>query len=308
MRSGPARMLTMFLAVTFLMACGSPSSDAPQESPASDENRLRVVTTIYPVSYFAERVGGDRVEVVPIVATGALAHDFEPRPSHISLIQGSDLVIYTHPSFESWMAGALESVRSNVVALAAADPADIPATEHSEDLDPHVWLNPEKAERMVERIRASLAAADPGGEAVYRANAGLLTLELRDREARIRATLSSCGLKIAVVSHEAYGHLLDGFGIEQVGLSGSDADQEANPGTLAKIVDLMRANGIRYVLVEPVISQRLAEQVASTVGASLMVLDPLESLTDEGITAGDNYFSIMDRNLESLRTALECQR
>lgn len=304
MKSGVALVLTTLVAVT-LLACGSSTTPTPSGSAA--ENRLRVVTTIYPVGYFAQRVGGDRIEIVRLVPAGAHAHDFEPRPSHISIIQGANLVIYTHPSFESWMAGALKSVRSNVVAVAAADLEELSTAGHSEDLDPHVWLNPDEAAHMVERIRASLAGVDPAGEPVYRANAEQLTLELRDLEARIMTALSSCRLRTVVVSHEAYGHLLDGFGIEQVGLAGGDAEQEANPGTLARIVDLMRANGIRHILVEPIISQRLAEQVALTVGASLLVLDPIETLTAEEIAAGDDFFSIMDRNLVSLRTALECQ-
>ena len=69
-------------------------SPEPNVSPLLD-----VVTTIYPVTYFAERVGGDRATVESIIKAGVDDHDFAPTPSDIIKISEADVLVYNHPAF-----------------------------------------------------------------------------------------------------------------------------------------------------------------------------------------------------------------
>jgi len=61
------------------------------------------------------------------------------------------------------------------------------------------------------------------------------------------------------------------------------------------------------VFVETLVSPRLAETLAAEVGATTMVLNPVEGLTADEARVGKNYVSLMEDNLRNLRLALECR-
>ena len=105
-------------------------SPEPNVSPLLD-----VVTTIYPVTYFAERVGGDRATVESIIKPGVDAHDFEPTPSDIIKISDADVLVYNHPAFESWVADAVSTSGSESMIIVKA--ADLPETIEFKDAHGH---------------------------------------------------------------------------------------------------------------------------------------------------------------------------
>ena len=136
----PKTQIAYFLFVAAAAAClsfaacardGTGSSPTAVSVPA-DGHVITVVTTIYPVTYFTQRIAGDRAEVVGVVPQGIEAHDFEPKPSDLRAIQDASVVVYDHPEFESWMADALKSAASDTtVVQAGGDGA-------SGESDPHV--------------------------------------------------------------------------------------------------------------------------------------------------------------------------
>ena len=172
--------------------------------------------------------------------------------------------------------------------------------------DPHVWLNPIEATEQVRAIQQAFSNADPAGVETYRANADDLVARLLELDGEIGEALNSCTLDHIVVSHEAYGHLAERYGLEQIGLADLSAEFDSTPRRIAEIIDEMRSLGVSHILQEPILSADLAETVAAETDAEVLPLHPLESLTPAEQDAGEDYFSIMRANLESLRTALGC--
>ena len=295
-----ASMLIASTAAMALVACGggasSPATGTPTPAPA-----LSVVTTIYPVTFFAERVGGTRVEVRSLMRPGVEAHDFEPAPGDIRDIGAADVLVYVAPSFERWVADAVQAVGGDLVVVETGGLA-----AGADGGDPHVWLNPVAAAEQVRRIEAAFKAADQSGAAIYTANADALAAELTELDREFSEALSSCALSHMVVSHEAYGHLAGRYGIEQIALAGLSAEFESTPQRIADVIREMERLGIEHILQEPILSDDLARTVAAETGAGLLPLHPLESLTAEQADAGESYFTVMRRNLESLQIALKC--
>ncbi len=75
-----------------------------------DEDKLLIVTTLFPQYDFARQIAGDKAEVVLLLSPGVESHDFEPTPSDIILINKADLFIYTGDEMEPWVASILESI------------------------------------------------------------------------------------------------------------------------------------------------------------------------------------------------------
>lgn len=433
----------------------SPASTlAPEPSPASTaapEPELDVITTLYAVTYFSERVGGERAQVESLIKAGVDAHAFEPVPSDVIAIGEADVLVFNHPAFESWVADAINAANSqSLVVVKTADlPDDIKIAhdhgdedghgedehgdhegehekhgseetelvealahvieevehgditaaqgfveieevlhevegdheaedhadheedtgeeahleeliheleeivaevesgavtqdegleriesllgehdhegdehadheedehgDHDEDehghdasMDPHVWLSPLEAIKQVRVIQDAFSTADPEGADLYAQNANTLVDELRTLDAKFSAGLSSCSLDHMIVSHEAYGHLAEAYGIEQIGLQGLSTEGEPTPQRIAQIVDKITELGSRHLLQEPIAGSPLVETIAAETGSEILPLHPMESLTPAELDRGSTYFTIMNENLRSLRAALGC--
>jgi len=287
--------------VAVLSACGSEEVDAPLS--LNSVVVIDVVTTIYPVTYFVERIGGDLVSVTPLLKPGVPSHDFEPGPSDIIELAGADMVVYNHPSFEIWVADALDATANASRVIVQA--ADIDASE-SDGIDPHVWLNPLKAVAMVEKIRDGLVAVLPASANVISANADDLIAELTALNDQIVESLAVCGHREIVVSHLAYGHLTGPLGVRQIGLSGISAESETGARRVAEVIDEMRELKLKFILQEPLSNSDLAKTVARETGVEILQLHPLEALTEDEQQVGDDYFTVMQRNIDSLVLALGC--
>ena len=291
-------------------ACGS-SEDEATPSAAPVNSTVSVVTTIYPVTFFAERIGGDRVQVRSLVRPGVEAHDFEPTPDDVIALRAADVFVFVDPSFEGWVEDALSS-------LGDAHPLVV-QTAHLEDdgedsgdghehggADPHVWLNPVEAAEQVRSIQTALSAIDSAGSEIYRINADALVGELLQLDTDLGNSLGNCELNSIVVSHAAYGHMAERYGFAQLSLADLSAEFESTPRRVADIIEKMRELGVEHILQEPILSDDLAKTIAAETGAEILDLHPLESLTQDERDAGDDYFSVMRRNLSSLKTALKC--
>jgi zinc transport system substrate-binding protein len=95
----------------------TPVSAPPTDAPAAAFEPLSVVASIYPMQYFAERVGGDRVEVVSLVPPGAEGHTFELTARDLLTIARADIVAMNGLEMEPWLDRALDSLASDVSAI-----------------------------------------------------------------------------------------------------------------------------------------------------------------------------------------------
>ncbi len=296
-------MLTLIGITALATACAG--EERPVGSNASDQpgsGKMRVVTTLYPLEYFIGRIGGDSVEVINPVPPGVEAHDFEPRPDDIRQLNSADLIVYNGTGFEPWIDRALESIDESQTLIVETSSGLTDLTSG----DPHVWLDPLKAIEQVKPILDGMSRADSDSAEVYAENAGLLVAELEQLDARFQFALAECRLSEFVTSHDAFGYLARRYGLKQVAIAGLSPEAEPLPRDFARLADRIEELEVGYVLVEVIVSVRLAEALAKEVGAQTLVLHPLESLTADESGRGETYFSIMNANLKSLRAALEC--
>ena len=102
------------------------------------------------------------------------------------------------------------------------------------------------------------------------------------------------------MSHEAFGYLCDAYGLNQVGIEGISPDSEPDPARMAQIQDFVTEHQVKVIFSEELVSPKVAQAIA----ARVETLSPLEGLTDEQLTAGEDYFSVMEQSLASLKDAL----
>lgn len=297
---------------------GGAAPAAGAAAPVKRE-RLAVVAAFYPVAFAAQEVGGERVTVTNLTPAGAEPHDLELTPKQRDQIEDAALVLVMGSGFQPAVEKAARSRKTGTVEVLRRLPIDAAgkrvADDHAGDratsgdvLDPHVWLDPTLMAAMVDVIEAALARTDPAGRATYAANADRLRERLEALDARYRAGLADCDRRLLVTAHEAFGYLAAAYGLEQEGVAGLSPDEEPNPRRLAALADLAKRRGVTTVFTEELVSPRIARTLAREAGGLRTdVLNPLEGLTAKQVASGDDYVSVMDRNLAKLRRALGCR-
>jgi zinc transport system substrate-binding protein len=93
--------------------------------------------------------------------------------------------------------------------------------------------------------------------------------------------------------------------LNQVPIEGLSPDSEPDPARVAEIIDFSKEYAVKVIFFEELTSPKVAETIAEAIGARTDVLSPLEGLSDEELAAGDDYFSVMRRNLGSIQAALQ---
>ena len=244
-----------------------------------------------------------------LVPPGVETHNWEPSPRDISSIQRADLFIYNGGGFEPWADRAIRGLPQDgpIVVEASAGLELSSGDGQVDNLDPHVWLDPRKYQQQAEAIAAALKKADPPSAEVYSANLNTLMQDLDQLLTEMEQGLASCERDAIVVSHAAFGHLVDRLGLEQIAVSGLSPEVEPSPARMRKIIQEVRRLGATHIFFEPLVNSDVSRTIAREVGAETLVLNPLEGLTREEQKAGEDYFSIMGRNLANLRTALGCR-
>jgi zinc transport system substrate-binding protein len=261
---------------------------------SGDESSTRetVVASFYPLAFAAEQVGGEAVSVENLTPPGAEPHDLEVSPSDVSKIKSADLVLLLGHGFQPQLEDAAGS-GPDVVAL-----LDTPALDLHPDGDPHVWLDPIRYLKIVERLGAVLRRPAAASRLLAR-------LSKLDRE--YRRGLADCARRDIVTSHEAFAYLAERYGLHQIAITGLNPEAEPTPQALRETVEVVRASHATTVYFERLVSPRLAETVARETGTKTAVLDPIEGLTDTERKQGADYFTLMRTNLRALQAGLGCQ-
>jgi len=184
----------------------------------------------------------------------------------------------------------------------------VPPGEGADQLaaDPHVWLDPVLYEQIVERVAQALSSVDPSHASIYRENASRFDQQVATVDRAYRIGLLHCTRRVIVTSHAAFGYLATRYDLTQEAISGLSPDVEPTPQDLGDLKALVERDHITTIFTEQLVSPKVAETLANETGTTTAVLNPLESLTPDEVAAGDDYLSVMNQNLQTLRSALAC--
>jgi len=287
----PMRIVLASACVLLLAACGGGSG-------GDTAGRRSVVAAFYPLAWAAEQVGGSTVDVHNLTPPGAEPHDVELTPRDVERIQKADVVLYLSQGFQPAVEHAADGAPGEVVDVLEGERLRAGAGDDGGETDPHVWLDPVRFANVVRRVGAALERPQ---------RAALVAARVRALDKRYRDGLAHCARRDLVTTHAAFGYLAARYGLRQVPITGVDPESEPSARALARLVDTVRRDHVRTVFFEKLVSPRLAQTVAREAGVETAELDPLEGLTQDELDRGEDYVSVMKRNLRVLRQGLGCR-
>ncbi|WP_027408494.1 metal ABC transporter substrate-binding protein [Anoxybacteroides tepidamans] len=302
--------------IIFLMLVSgcSHATEIEGKKDARGTKKLHIVTTFYPMYYFAKKVAGNLADVDLLIPNGVEPHDWEPTAKDMAIIQDSDVFIYNSRYFETWTEKVLNSIdRSNLKIVEASKGIELidgiseEGENHKENTaskDPHVWLSPVLASQEVDNITKALEQKDPKNKEQYEKNAAVFKSQLADLDRLYKKTINEAKKKEFVTQHAAFGYLAKQYGITQIPIAGLSPDVEPSLSKLTELTELMKKKNIKVIYFEGLVSSKVAQTLANEIGAKTEVLNPLEGLTKEDQKKGLDYIGVMKKNLDALKLSL----
>ncbi|WP_341960688.1 zinc ABC transporter substrate-binding protein [Planococcus maritimus] len=125
--------------ISLLAACGNTTEPGNESEDEAAEGKLDVYATVYPLVYFAERIGGDRVDVKSVYPAGANEHSFEPTQKDMINMADADVLFYVGLGLEGFIDSAQETLQNEDLQFVATadgitdEQLEAAAGTHSED-------------------------------------------------------------------------------------------------------------------------------------------------------------------------------
>ena len=255
--------------------------------------KLQIYTSIYPIYDFTKKIGGEKITVYNMTKAGAEPHDFEITSKDMANLSKADLFIYNGGGMEHWV----DSVK-NALNIKYVDSSS--NINNQNNLDPHFWLSPKNAKIQMENIKNGLIEIDSENKNYYESNYNLYASRLDKFDNKIKNSLSNIKNRNLVLTHPAFGHFCKEYSLTQIAI----ARDEADPKAMAEIITFIKNNDIKAIFYEEFSSSKLVDSIAKETQIKILTLNPIESLSEKNIEAGEDYFSIMEKNLISLLDGL----
>jgi zinc transport system substrate-binding protein len=266
-----------------LLTCAGLASCGGSEDSNPRPGRPAVFVSIEPLRYFAEAIGGDKVDVHVLVGPGQSPATYEPTARQMAELADADLFFVVGVPMEEQLLPRIRRSLPGVEIVDARAGVELAPSagegrrtggghDHPE-FDPHIWLDPRRARTMAYTVYQALQKTAPAHRDDFYRNYRALDLELANLANDIAAILAPVRGKEIVVFHPAFSYFADAFELEQVAIEAGGV----TPGSrhLAEIIELARDRGVKAVFVQPQFSSATATAVAAAIGAELVTLDPL---------------------------------
>jgi zinc transport system substrate-binding protein len=275
-----------------------------------EHNRLRVLTTIFPIYDLVRTVGGDDVSVRNLLPPGVDPHEFALSPRDVELAAGADVILANGAGLDDFIGDALRKAgvaEAKVTRLSDGLPLIKPGVHNDHSTgDPHVWLDPVFARIYIEKIVSKIIEADnfdqaKGRTVAYRGRGKKLSDDIAELSNDYARETDGLKNRSFIAFHGAFAYLAKRYGLDVAAVWQKSPGREPSPKEVTEILRKARALKIRALFAEPQFSPRALEMIAADARIPVYTLDPLETAEDFEKT---HYVDVMRRNLETLVTAL----
>ena len=295
-------------------ACGGETSESSQTAVLG-ETRLKVVTTVSPITNIVENIGGSRISLEGVVPEGVNSHTFEPTPSMAKLMAQADLVVLNGLFLEEpTLVLAEANKKSDAVILSLGEKAvtpdqwkfDFSFPESSGHPNPHLWPDPNLGLSYAQIVHDQLADMDPDNAGYYSENLERFRFKIGQMDQAIRiavATIPEANRKL-LTYHDSWAYFAEQYGMEVIGAVQPSNFSQPSVREVAALIDQVKDLGLPAVFGSEVFSSDVLESIADEANAEF-----IDDLADDDLPGkpGDSehtYLGLMKNNLETMIPAL----
>ena len=280
------------------------------------ERKLRVVTTIPDLTALAQAVGGDLADVETLTRGTQNAHEAEVRPTMMLKLRRADVLVENGLELDAWADIAVNGANNPNIVRGSAGRIDIsrglpilevPTVRVDRSMgdvhplgNPHYSLDPGFAPTITQNILEGFSRLAADGRPTFERNRQAFLDQLNEAMTRWTKTLEPFRGAKVVVYHPQWIYFLNRFGLVQAATLEDRPGIPASPGHLVRVIQQMKVERIKVIIVEPWNDRKLAERVAQEAGAKAIVLASMVG----GVKGADSYIGAIDYNINELSRAL----
>ncbi len=291
------------------LASCSEEVTGPGADPGGEARALTVHATSYPLAYFAERIGGDAVEVAFPVPAGVNPAHWSPDAETIAEAQAADLLLRHGAGDPPWLdlaslrrdrvVDTTAAVRDRLLSQETVRHQHGPGGAHSHGARAGTtWLDPTLAAAQAEAVAGALAARRPVEAQRFRANLASLQADLEALDAAQARAAERLGATPLLFSHPVYAYLEARYGLNGRSVVW-EPDALPSETQWRALRELLAEHPARVMLWEAQPRPEVAERLA-TLGVESRVLAPCANRPERG-----DWLAVMSANaavLTSLAT------
>ena len=310
-KSHRIRILTLVAGVALLLAGILPT-------PARAASKLNVVTATTDLAALAQEVGGDRIDAESIARGYQDPHFVEAKPSFLLKLRRADLLVVIGLQLEiGWLPPLITQSGNPKIQVSApgyldasqfAEILEIPTTQVTRAMgdvhplgNPHYWLDPQNGLRIARGIQQKLAELRPGDAAFFEQRFQAFSQRLQQAEQRWDEQMKALRGRKVVTYHRSWPNFAKRFGLDVVGYVEPRPGIPPSPGHTVELIQMMRREKVKVILVEPYFDLKTPNAVARETGAKVVVLMPSVGGEKE-IT---DYFKLFDYDISLLTKAFQ---
>lgn len=293
-------------------------------SPETDSGKLKIVTTMFPAYDFARNIAGDNADVSLLLPAGVESHSFEPTPRDMVKIENCDIFIFNGGESESWVEGLLDSCEGDFSIVRMIDSAEENLLEEDEgenghdhdenhnhgegeiEYDEHIWTSPAICTKICSDITTAICTADSDNSKIYEANLDVYTDKLKQLDSDFKNVVSSAERKEFIFGDRfPFKYFADEYGLTYyAAFPGCSSQTEPSAATIAKLISKTNEDNIPAIFYIEMSNRLVADTLAESTGAKELLFHSCHNLTKDEMQRGEDYLSLMNKNLENLKIAL----
>ena len=265
------RTLVGLLLVALLGACGGGDDDG------ATDGRLRIATTVAPITSIVANIAGDRADITGIVPEGTNSHMFEPKPSVAELLSTADVVYInglvleepTKDLAEQNLKGGAEIVELGTLTIAEDEYIyDFSFPEEGGKPNPHLWTDPTLALRYAEIVKDDLSERDADNADYYATNYDAFAALIDELDAAMREAFATIPRRELLTYHDAYAYFANTYDWDVIGAIQVSDFEDPTASEVADLIEQVRDAGVPAIFGSEVFPSPVLEQIGREAGVT----------------------------------------
>ena len=257
-------------------ACGA--GDDPPAS-AADDGRVRVVTTVAPLTSIVANVVGDRAQVTGVVPEGTNSHTFEPAPSVAKVLSTADVVFVNGLKLEDPTRELAEDNTKNGARIVSLGDEVLPEEDYLYDFsfpkeegkpNPHLWTDPTYAKKYAAVVKDTMVEVDAANADDYETNYEAFAAQVDAFDAAMReafATVPRERRKL-LTYHDAYAYFAETYDWTLVGAIQVESFEDPSAKEVADLIGQVKREGVTAIFGSEVFPSPVLEQIGKEAGVT----------------------------------------
>jgi ABC-type Zn uptake system ZnuABC Zn-binding protein ZnuA len=276
--------------------------------------KLKVVTSVAPITDIVKNIGGEKIDVMGIIPEGSDSHTFELVPSDVVKMHDADLVIIDGLNLEGSMEKVANEIRNKNHLLQLLKLGDNTVTQdqwifdfsfpkEKGDPNPHLWLNVVYAMKFANLTRDKLIEMDTKNGAYYSSNADRYISLLKKLDQGIMQavqTVPPLNRKL-LTYHDSWAYFAPRYGMEVIGAVQQSDFGEPSPQYVAKLIDQIRSEKVTAIFGSEEFQSKVVAQVAKEGNVTIV-----QTLNDDALPGnpGDSNHTYVGMMLENMKNMI----